>query len=278
MRFMLSLVSLLLGAACIVFALAQTSSHWLPLVSPTATVSPRPSSSETQPFAGRILRGGDAMRGTIVNRPQPRPEATEGTLDKLIDAAFSRTGLSIGAFLLTLLLLGRIKRHFGTKSRLPPPRPRPKPKQKTASSQRVRQKLTFPQVVIDGSNVLYWGGEEPDINTLKSVIDTVHRQGYEPIIWFDANVGYKISDRYLGPNELAHILRLTPRQIYVTEKGTQADPYILEMAAQLSTTVISKDQYRDFEATHPWIREPGRRLGGHMKAADFGIYLPPRHP
>ena len=59
-----------------------------------------------------------------------------------------------------------------------------------------RPKKTKRYIVIDGSNVLHWKDNTPQIETLREVIRRVEALGYTPGVVFDANAGYKISGKY----------------------------------------------------------------------------------
>lgn len=119
-------------------------------------------------------------------------------------------------------------------------------------------------VVVDGSNVLYWGGGGPDLATLQAVIGDLQARGLTPAVWFDANVGYLIGQRYQGPADMAQRLGLPLRQVFVAPKGTPADPLLLEGAQQLQARIVSNDRYRDWAAQHPIVLEPGRLVGGRI--------------
>lgn len=117
-------------------------------------------------------------------------------------------------------------------------------------------------VVVDGSNVLYWGGAGPDLAVLQAVVADLQARGLTPAIWFDANVGYLIGNRYQGPVDMAQRLGLPHRQVFVAPKGTPADPLLLEGAKALDARVVSNDRYRDWTGQHPIVLEPGRLAGG----------------
>lgn len=267
MRFAFSAVLLLTGIACLLFAATTAFTSW------SAAPPQAAPSAQVQPFTGRILRGGNALQGGVEPQPYTVAETTLGAA--WLDTPISKPAISgvVGLLLAALLVGGlkawrRRKAERGKAIPTPPARPfRFRPKHRMPA---------FPQVVIDGSNVLHWRDNIPDIGTLQALITTVHKQGYEPIIWFDANVGYKIADRYLGPEALAQKLRLRPEQIHVAESGSPADPWILAMAGQLDAPIISRDKFRDFDGQYPWLRQKGRLKAGKVEAADFGIHLPPR--
>jgi hypothetical protein len=120
-------------------------------------------------------------------------------------------------------------------------------------------------IVVDGSNVLHWDGEVPAIATVARVVDDLRSRGFVPVVWFDANVGYRIGDRYMGPERLARALGLPARQVLVAPKGTPADPLLLEGAVVLNARVVTNDRFRDWTQDHPRIREPGFLVPGQVR-------------
>lgn len=106
-------------------------------------------------------------------------------------------------------------------------------------------------IVLDGSNVMHWDGSAPSLDTVRSVVDKVRAQGLEPVIWFDANVGYKIGDCYLGPTALARRLGCAKARVHVAPRGTPADPLLLQHAVSLDARVVSNDRFRDWQEAFP---------------------------
>lgn len=106
-------------------------------------------------------------------------------------------------------------------------------------------------IVLDGSNVMHWAGETPSLDPVRSVVEKVRSEGLEPVIWFDANVGYKIGDRYLGPAALAKRLGCAKARVHVAPKGTPADPLLLQHAVSLEARVVSNDRFRDWQEAFP---------------------------
>lgn len=121
-------------------------------------------------------------------------------------------------------------------------------------------------VVIDGSNVMFWQDDVPRLAAVTAVLDEVKRAGLKPIVWFDANVGYKLADRHMGPRDLSRALGLPLRQIRIAPSGTPADPLLLEEAAALGTGVVTNDLYRDWVEAFPSVRVPGVLVSGRVTA------------
>ncbi|THD81533.1 hypothetical protein E7811_16645 [Aliigemmobacter aestuarii] len=129
-----------------------------------------------------------------------------------------------------------------------------------------------PVIIVDGSNVMHWDDGEPKMEVVGRVVQEIVGWGFDPVIWFDANVGYKVSDRYLGPQQLATALGVPAKRINVAPKGTPADPLLLTQAVQLGAQIVTNDRYRDWEESHPRIREPGFLIRGRVTGS--GIDLP----
>lgn len=128
-------------------------------------------------------------------------------------------------------------------------------------------------IVVDGSNVLHWDRETPDIQSVRYVLGALKSEGFEPLVWFDANAGYLICGKYLGPVALARMLELPARQVMIAPKGTPADPLLLDAARKLGARVVTNDRYRDWAEEFPQIREAGFLIRGRMGRDDFELEL-----
>jgi len=135
---------------------------------------------------------------------------------------------------------------------------------------RRRRRRAAPQpeprwVVIDGSNVMFWQDETPSLSTVSAVVDEVQRAGLKPLVWFDANAGYKVGGQYMNPRDLSRAIGVSRKQVRVAPKGSPADPLLLEEAAKLGTGVVSNDRYRDWAATYPSVMQPGVLVRGRVQ-------------
>ncbi|MBL4768977.1 MAG: hypothetical protein JKY94_14905, partial [Rhodobacteraceae bacterium] len=128
-----------------------------------------------------------------------------------------------------------------------------------------RRRVPPRYIVIDGSNVMHWKNYQPLIETVRHVLMLLEQRNYVPIVWFDANVGYKIGARYLGPLPLSKILKIPPQQIFVAPKGSPADPFVLDCAKELNAKVVTNDQFRDWTESHPHMKEPGFLVTGGIQ-------------
>lgn len=133
---------------------------------------------------------------------------------------------------------------------------RPKPKARAKDGARV---------IIDGSNVLHWRDNQPDLETVKEVIAAVQAQGLTPGVIFDANAGYKIGDRYRDDGAFARLLGLPADRVLVVPKGTPADATILQAARELQARVVTNDRYRDWAETYPEVTRPGFLIRGGVR-------------
>lgn len=120
-------------------------------------------------------------------------------------------------------------------------------------------------VVVDGSNVLHWRDQVPDIATVRAVVRMLTARGFTPGVMFDANVGYKIGDRYQDDAEIARRLGLPVDQVIVVPKGVVADAYVLKAAKELGAPVVSNDRFRDWSEDHPDLATPGRLIRGGFR-------------
>ena len=117
-------------------------------------------------------------------------------------------------------------------------------------------------MVIDGSNVMYWGGGQPNFAPLHAAISWVKSMGYTPGVVFDANAGYLLTGKYLHHAAMGRRLGLPEQQILVVPKGTPADAFILAAAKDLGARIITNDRYRDWADEYPIVRQPGYLITG----------------
>ncbi len=137
---------------------------------------------------------------------------------------------------------------------------------------------TEERVIIDGSNVMHWADGAPSLDPVRAVVAEVSRRGLTPGVIFDANVGYKIGDRYQDDQELARKLGLPEAQVLVVPKGTPADDYILRAARDLGATVVSNDRYRDWQETYPEVVSDEVLLRGSFREGRLHLKEGGRRP
>lgn len=130
-------------------------------------------------------------------------------------------------------------------------------------------------LILDGSNIMHWKGNGADITTVQQAIQSLREKGYTPCVVFDANVGYKISNRYQGDAELAKLLGLPVNRVMVVAKGTPADEIILAAARDHDAQVVSNDRFRDWIDQHPELANEGHLVRGRYRAGRLRFDLPP---
>ena len=130
-----------------------------------------------------------------------------------------------------------------------------------------------PYMVVDGSNVMHWRENQPDLDSVKRVAGLLKRQGYVPVVWFDANAGYLARGRYMGPRPLARQLGLPARQVFVAPRGTPADPLILSGAEALGARVVTNDRFRDWVGSYPYLHRPGVLVQGQIAGDSVRLML-----
>jgi len=130
-------------------------------------------------------------------------------------------------------------------------------------------------IVVDGSNVIHWINDEPSLENLHDVIEELHYIGFRPIVWFDANVGYKVGMSYMGPRALARHLTIPASDIRVAPKGEPADPLLLAEAAKLNARVLSNDRFRDWVTQFPQLAEEDFLVRGRIRADGVDLKVAP---
>jgi hypothetical protein len=129
-------------------------------------------------------------------------------------------------------------------------------------------------IIVDGSNVLYWRDNTPDIATLRAVLDLLTARGFSPGVVFDANAGYLVAGRYQHHHAMGRLLGLPEDRVMVVPRGEPADPTILAAARDLDAPIVSNDRFRDWAEAHPEIRTPGRVIRGGWQDGGPRLDLP----
>ncbi|MGL5010244.1 MAG: NYN domain-containing protein, partial [Paracoccaceae bacterium] len=127
--------------------------------------------------------------------------------------------------------------------------------------------------VIDGSNVMHWRDKTPQLAPLLAVVAELTRRGLTPGVVFDANAGYKLSDRYHHDGAFGKMLGLPRDRVFVVPKGTPADGYVLTAARELNARVVSNDRFRDWQEDFPEVTQPGHVIRGGYR--DGVLWLDP---
>lgn len=119
-------------------------------------------------------------------------------------------------------------------------------------------------IVVDGSNVMHWGGDASD-KVLRGVLNTLKTRGFYPYVIFDANVGYVLADQYLDAAAMSQKCGVPKTRIEVVDKGVVADGVILKYAKRHGVKVVSNDRYRDWSVQYPLVKQKGRMMRGAWK-------------
>ena len=120
-------------------------------------------------------------------------------------------------------------------------------------------------IVVDGSNVMHWGGKGPSSKVLSRVLRSLENKGYAPFIFFDASVGYKLDDHYYDAYKLAHVTGVHAGHIRVVNKGEIADVAILAFAGDHGLRIVTNDQFRDWRVQFPHAGHKERLIKGSFR-------------
>ncbi|MEI4473534.1 NYN domain-containing protein [Frigidibacter sp. MR17.24] len=145
---------------------------------------------------------------------------------------------------------------------------------KTAWRARLSRSAKRSWIILDGSNIMHWKGTGPDTAVVKDAIRLLVARGFTPGVVFDANVGYKLFDRYQDDGALAKLLGLPQDRVLVVPKGTPADEIILSAARDHGARVVTNDRYRDWAERHPEVSEEGFLVRGGYRDGAVWLALP----
>jgi hypothetical protein len=122
-------------------------------------------------------------------------------------------------------------------------------------------------IVVDGSNVMYWGGDPSDA-VLRGVINNLKSRGFYPFVIFDANVGYILADCYLDAAAMSQKCGVPKTRIEIVDKGVVADEVILKYAKRHGVPVVSNDRSRDWSIKFPLVKKKDRMMRGTWKGGN----------
>ena len=120
-------------------------------------------------------------------------------------------------------------------------------------------------ILVDGSNVMYWRDNLPSLSTIREVVDELKARGLTPGVIFDANVGYLLFGRYRHDAFLAKSLGLPAAHVLVVPKGEPADRFLLLVSRERGLPIVTNDRYRDWREAHSEVGEPGRLVRGNFQ-------------
>jgi hypothetical protein len=101
------------------------------------------------------------------------------------------------------------------------------------------------EIVIDGTNVLYWDGDGAQITTLRIVVEYLNQKNFAPIVFFDASARHHLGDKSLDEASFAKALGLAKGSVIVCPAKTEADVFILKYAREQNLPIVSNDKFRD---------------------------------
>ena len=136
-------------------------------------------------------------------------------------------------------------------------------------------------ILVDGSNVMYWKDNTPQIATVREVLARLKKQKLVPCVVFDANVGYHFEGTYMDDAAMARRLGLRKDRVMVVPKGTPADEFLLTAARDFTCCVVTNDRYRDWVTPFPEVNQPGRLIcggyeDGKLWLSDIDLQAPMR--
>ncbi|MGO4916873.1 NYN domain-containing protein [Pseudogemmobacter sp. W21_MBD1_M6] len=131
------------------------------------------------------------------------------------------------------------------------------------------------RIVVDGSNVMHWRAEAPSLDVLHRVLAELVKAEFVPVVFFDANVGYKLSGRHMDAAELATLLGISPAQVQISPSGTPADPMLLDYASRNGLRVVSNDRFRDWRVKFRKVGTKGFLIRGRY--AEGRVDMPMLH-
>ena len=128
-------------------------------------------------------------------------------------------------------------------------------------------------IVVDGSNVMHWEGDVPTFGALERVLADLIAKGFDPHVFFDANVGYKLVGRPIGHGDLAQALALPRAQVFVAPSRTPADPLLIAHAIRTRARVVSNDRFRDWREEFPALGDKGFLVPGSLRGDAVDLRL-----
>jgi hypothetical protein len=120
-------------------------------------------------------------------------------------------------------------------------------------------------VLIDGSNVMNWEvdagtADAPSLRPLTQVLATLKACGIAAGVVFDANAGHRLEGRFMNHDDLAARLP-TAADVLVVDRGTQADPVLIDIARAEGLIIISNDHFRDAPSARHLLKQKGFMAG-----------------
>ncbi len=131
------------------------------------------------------------------------------------------------------------------------------------------------RIIVDGSNVMFWDNGQPSLQTVAKVVAELQRRGFAPHVYFDANVGYKVSGRHMDEVAIAKAVKLPVPQVCIVTGGEPADPHLLNDAQTLGARVVSNDRFSEWRRAYPHVRRKGVLVKGQANSGKVVLRMLP---
>lgn len=119
------------------------------------------------------------------------------------------------------------------------------PASQPATQPRKKPEQGQKEIVIDGTNVMYWEDNQPDLTTLRTVVAALMKRGYLPYVFLDASSRHHLRDKSLNESGFARALGLHIKRVIVCPASTEADEFLLRFARDQGLPVVSNDRFGD---------------------------------
>lgn len=103
------------------------------------------------------------------------------------------------------------------------------------------------EILVDGSNVLFWRGGQPQRIAPGLVIAALIARRFVPVVYFDYSV-----QRYLAGADLVSLSETA--QIIIAPRGTSADALLLDACDEGRRQIVSCDRFEVWRRSHPKLR------------------------
>jgi hypothetical protein len=129
--------------------------------------------------------------------------------------------------------------------------------------------------ILDGSNICQAYFQEKNkfsIRILLSIVCEILKRGGSFISMFDANIRYKIEEK--KQDEIKHFKTLTrswPDRFCLSTGRIPADDFILSRANETGDSIISNDNFINYESKYKWISQPRRLIKGKIMGDKISI-------
>jgi hypothetical protein len=102
-------------------------------------------------------------------------------------------------------------------------------------------------ILVDGSNVLFWRGGQADASVPLLVIRALSARRFTPLVYFDQSI-----HRHLGAAALEQVSYLCT--VTIAPRGTFADELLLEACGAGRRQIVSCDRFEAWRRLYPALR------------------------